>query len=150
MTIEEAQAWVAPKQLTEAEVAFVHLLVKGTIKGSEHILYGRCYLELEDALLEQLIPAEFQVLRWGDVEPIEIELQDFLLLPPRKVEGGTTSIITLCSRDQRGSMSLPMPAWRIGAWGEAVIPFGYSVADFLSQEQADAKLADDDDDEEGV
>jgi hypothetical protein len=140
MTLEEAQAWVAPKEMTEAEVAFVHLLVAGTINGNEHVLYGRCYLEVEDVLLTQPIPDSFQELRWGGIKPEPVILTEFLLLKPEKIEGGTTSMITLCSKDWAGSMQLPMPAWRIGAWVQAVEPFGYTLVNFLDQAGKDARM----------
>jgi len=136
MTIEKAQAWVAPKALTEAEVAFIDFMVEGTINGDEQILYGRSYLQIFEVYLDQLVPDSFQVLRWGQVDPDPITLRDFLLLPPYHLEDGTC-IITLCSRDQRGSMKRPMPAWRLGAWVEAVAPFGYTKDDFLTYEQAE-------------
>ena len=135
MNLEQAEAWIAPKEMDEAEVAFVHLLVGGTINGSEKVLYGRAYLEIEDALLDEPIPDSFQELRWGQVDPEPVILTEFLLLKPEKIEGGTTSMITLCSKDWAGSMKMPMPAWRIGAWVQAVEPFRYDVTNFLTLEQ---------------
>ena len=142
MNLEEATAYMAPKELDAYEIEYVRLLVEGLVMGTEKVLYGRCYLEVEDMYLTQLIPDEFQVLRWGDVDPQPITLLDFLLLKPEKIEGGTTSMITLCSRDQSGSMKLPMPAWRIGAWVHAVVPFGYSVDDILDQDGKDERMPD--------
>lgn len=140
MNLEQAEAWIAPKEMDEAEVAFVHLLVGGTINGSEKVLYGRAYLEIEDALLDEPIPDSFQELRWGQVDPEPVILTEFLLLKPEKIEGGTTSMITLCSKDWAGSMKMPMPAWRIGAWVQAVAPFGYTIDDFLDQAGKDERM----------
>ena len=140
MNLEEAQNHIAPKEMTEAEVTFVHLLVGGTINKDEHVLYARAYLEVEDMYLPELVPDSFQALRWDKVKPEPVTLLEFLLLPPEKIEGGTTSMITLCSKDWAGSMKLPMPAWRLGAWVQAVAPFGYSAEDFLTLEQKVARM----------
>ena len=137
LTIDEMDSWVGPENVTEADVLFADLMVKGTIKGSQHVLYGRGYLEILDVLLDQPIPDEFQVLRWGKADPNPVTLSEFLLLAPYDLPGDTC-IITLCSKDWAGSMRLPQPAWRLGAWAEAVVPFGYSALDFLTYEQAEA------------
>jgi len=134
MNLEEATNYMYPKELDAYEIEYVRLLTDGLIKGKTKVLYGRCYLEVEDMYLTQLIPDSFQKLRWGkdaEFKP-NLTLTEFLLLKPEKIEGGTTSMITLCSRDQSSSMKLPMPAWRIGAWVHAVAPFGYTIDDFLT------------------
>ena len=137
LTIEEMDAWVGPENVTEYDVLFADLMVKGTIQGPQRVLYGRGYLEILDVLLDQPIPDEFQVLRWGKVDPEPVILSEFLLLPAFDLPGDTC-LITLCSKDWAGSMKLPQPAWRLGAWSEAVIPFGYSALDFLTYEKAEA------------
>jgi len=141
MNLEQATDYMAPKELDAYEIEYVRLLTEGKVKGVK-LLYGRAYLEVEDMYLTQLIPDSFQELRWGQVDPEPVTLLDFLLLKPEKIEGGTTSMITLCSRDQSGSMRLPMPAWRIGAWVQAVAPFGYTIDDILDQTGKDARMLD--------
>jgi hypothetical protein len=137
MTIEEATEFMAPTELTEAQIIFAEFMVPITIKGVK-MLYGRAYLEIDTVYLDQLIPDSFQVLRWGKVDPDPVTLRDFLLLKPYDLTE-TTCGITLCSRDQSGSMKLPQPAWRLGAWVQAVAPFGYVMAAFMDQVAWDAR-----------
>ena len=151
-TAEGLSAWVGEHNITPDDKRFARFMQKGKGRRGVHVLYVLAKLEVLDTDLDRIVQEEFKTLRWGvEVDKLAPEdskvlnytsksvggttLRDILLLKPYDLDG-PTCIITLCAKDERGSMKKSQPAWRLGVWVEAVAPFGYTLEDFLTHEEA--------------
>jgi len=134
MTLPEMEAHVGVENVTSNDVLHAHCMkpIK-TRRGQKLGFYG--YLEVRDVELTQVITDDIQLARWDVTSSNEVTLADFLLLPVADLVG-PTSIIALTAHDFGGGRKEYTSSWHAMMWLYGVSPFGYTVEDFITYEEA--------------
>ena len=135
MTVAEMEAWVGADNVTSNDILFANCMKPIKINGGEHQLGFYGSLEILDVYLTQLIPTDMLSVRWGVISEDPVTLSEFLLLAPYDLDG-PTCIVMLTAHDFGGSRKSYTSSWHAGMWLQGVAPFGYTVDDFLSTDQA--------------
>jgi hypothetical protein len=138
MELEEAQAWIAPTQMTEDEVTLVRLLVKGVVDyGRRNILVANGSTIAKTPQMDIKIPRS-QAKNRGWPDDQDFTLREFCLRS-KDLELNDT-IFQVCARDYRadGSIDLvnAMTAEAMMIWINEIATFGIKLEDIMDAETA--------------